>query len=170
MRSYFGLKGCLEQYKGCIFIYKIKHIFKELKWAFQRAWRGYDSRDIWGLNDRFIDRLIILLKDYKENCHCLWWCPEGYDWSKICEKDKVTECYFFTSEQMEAIIDTLIFYLQMCDEDFVEKQLFGSNVFDDGYEVGSRTLDDIRKIQKIRKQNQDAAIKLLGKLMDNLWD
>ena len=168
--SVLGLKGCLKQYKGCAFGYKVKCIYHELKWAWQRAWKGYDNRDVWNLNDRLLDRLIVLLYDYKNNKHCLWWCPEGYDWSNVCELDKHSDKYVFNEEQIDVIIDTLIFHLKMCNADYVEKMLFEKNVYDDDYKIGCRTEKDNRKIWNVRKQNQDAAIKLLGLLMDELWD
>ena len=169
MSNRLGLKGCLKDYKGMHFRYKIERILYELKYAWQRAWRGYDDTEIWDIDFTIKNRLITLLQDYKERCVCLWWCPDGYDWSKVCEYNKPACKYVFSKEQMDAIIDTFIFHLQMSDEDFVEKKLYGLNIYDDEYETGCRTYEDYKKISKVRKQNQDAAIKLLGLLMDQLW-
>ena len=168
--SILGLKGSMRQYEGCALGYKIKCIYHELKWAWQRVWRGYDDRDVWNLNDRLLDRLIVLLCDYKDSKHCLWWCPEGYDWSKVCELDKHSDKYVFNEEQIDVIIDTFIFHLRMCNSDYVEKKLFEKNVYDDNYKIGCRTEKENYRIWNVRKQNQDAAIKLLGLLMDELWD
>lgn len=170
MYSRLGLKGCLKDYKGMHIRYKIKEIIRELKYAWQRALRGYDDTEVWDIDFAIKNRLIALLQDYKESRDRFWsWCcPDGYDWSKVCKSDGLR--YIFSSEQIDAIIDTFIFHLQMSDEDFVEKKLFGFNIYDKEYKAGSKTSKDYKIIEKIRKQNQDAAIKLLGLLMDQLWD
>lgn len=159
MYSRLGLKGCLKDYKRMLIRHKIKEVIRELKYAWQRAWRGYDDTEVWNIDFAIKNRLIALLQDYKKSRDRFWsWqCPDGYDWSKVCKS--VGQSYIFSSEQMDAIIDTFIFHLQMSDENFVEKKL-----------CGSRTHEDYKRIYKIRKQNQDAAIKLLGLLMDQLWD
>ena len=164
-----GMKGCLKSLEGCNFRYKMHLLYWEIRYALQRAWNGYDSRDVWCLDRRLNERLIVLLKEYKKTYHCLWYCPEGYDWSKVCKKD-IAKKYIFSEEQINAILDVLIFHLQMSNEDFVEKKLYGTNIYDNEYETGCRTSDDYMRIWNIRKQNQNAAIKLLGLLMDELWD
>lgn len=168
MNRSLGLKGCMKDYEGGSLRFKVEHILDELKYAWQRVWNGYDSRDVWALSDRTIDRFIVLLQDYKENCHCLWWCPDGYDWNKVCEYDELACRYVFSKKQMDIIIDTLIFHLQMSDEDFVEKKLYGNNIYDDDYVA--KDLKTHKRIWTIRKQNQDIALNLLKLLWDELWD
>lgn len=165
-----GLKGCMKQYKGMSIRGKIDRLYTELKWAWQRAWRGYDDREVWCIDGSIRDRLIVLLQDYKNSYHCLWWCPDEYDWSQVCEKDKISDRYLFSEEQINVIIDILIFHLKMSDEDYCEKILYGSNCYDDDYKVGDRTNDDYIRIADIRKQNQDAAFDLLKILWNQLWD
>lgn len=164
-----GLKKRLKLYKGCSIRYKVESLIRELKYAWQRAWCGYDDLEIWNMDSSIRNKLIVWLRAYKENRHCLWWCPDGYDWSQVCEKDKWVERYNFSPEQMDIIIDTFIFHLLMSDEDYVEKKLYGNNAWDDDYVVMDKKRD-YKRIFNVRKQNQDAAIKLLGLLMDELWD
>lgn len=163
-----GLKGCMKHYKGMSIRGKIDRLYGELRWAWQRAWRGYDDREVWGLNDVLRDRLIILLQNYKKIYHCLWWCPDGYDWSKVCEKDKFCDRYLFSEEQIDVILDTLIFYLKMSDENYCEKELFGNNIYDDDYVIKNN--NEYMRISNIIKQNQDAAFDLLKVIWDRLWD
>lgn len=173
MKEYYdslGFKRVFKRIKGMSFSCKIREIGYELKYAFQRFWRGYEDVDVWAMDDQLKNRLIVLLQRYKETKHCLWWCPEGYDWSRVCEKDKWMGRYSFSSEQMDSIIDTWIFHLKMSDEDYVEKKLYGKNVYDDDYEVGCRSKEEIDRIWEVRKQNQDAAMKLLWLMIDELWD
>ena len=164
-----GLKKRLKLYKGCSIRYKVESLIRELKYAWQRAWRGYDDPEIWNMDAAIRNKLIVWLRAYKENRYCLWWCPDGYDWSQVCEKDKWVEGYNFSPEQMDIIIDTFIFHLLMSDEDYVEKKLYGNNAWDDDYVVSNKKRN-YKKIFNVRKQNQNAAIKLLGLLMDELWD
>ena len=56
----------------------------------------------------------------------------------------------------------------MSDEDFVEKKLYGNNIYDDDYV--SKDLEIHKRIWTIRKQNQDIAFDLLKLLWDELWD
>ena len=163
-----GLKGCMKEYKGSALRFKCNRLLYELKLAWQRAWRGYDNRDVWDLSSMLKQRLIVTLEDYKKNRHGLWWCPEVYDWKKVAKYDEHWDRFVFSEEQMNAILDTIIFHLQMSDADYVEKKLYGSNIYDDDYDFDSRR--NYTKIAKIRKQNQDAAVRLLGLLMDDLWD
>lgn len=163
-----GLKGCMKKYKGAALRFKCNRLLYELKLAWQRAWRGYDNRDVWDLSSMLKQRLIATLEDYKKNRHGLWWCPEVYDWTKVAKYDEQWDRFVFSEEQMDAILDTLIFHLRMSNADYVEKKLYGNNVYDDGYDFDS--CRNYQKIAKIRKQNQDAAVRLLGLLMDDLWD
>lgn len=165
-----GLKGCMKKYEGAALRFKCEMLLYELKLAWQRAWRGYDNRDVWALNSMIKLRLIATLEDYKKNRHLLWYCTEGYDWTKVAKYDEQCDRFIFSKEQTDAILDTLIFHLQMSDDDYVEKKLYGNNVYDDDYDFESMARRDYMKIERIRKQNQDAAVRLLGLLMDDLWD
>ena len=164
-----GLKHLPSKLKGSGFKWKLREIHYELKYAWQRAWRGYDNIDVWAFGDCFLQKTAIILEDYKEHFHCLWWCPEGYDWSKTCEKDKWFNRYLFSEDQMKAILDTLIFHLKMSNEDYVEKHLYGKNIYDDDYDWNNNDANYYMRIETIRKQNQDSAMDLLKLLMDNLW-
>lgn len=171
MMSELGFKDELQRlYKIKSIRHRISELRYAIKYGIERFWNGYDSRDLWAFNSMFKDRTISILERYKQIYHCLWWCHEGYDWSKVCEQDKHCGRYYFEKEQIEAIIDTLIFHLQMSDPDYCEKQLFGTNIYDDSYVYGCRSNEDWMKIERIRKQNQDLAMDLLKVLMDELWD
>lgn len=165
-----GLKGLWSDIQKDSLRWKIDKTIDELKYAWQRAWKGYDNRELWGFDSMFLERTAIILEEYKKNHYGLWWCPEGYDWSKTCEKDEWFDKYLFSEEQMDAIIETLIFHLKMSDEDFVEKHLYGKNINDDDYVIGCRSKEDYIRIANVRKQNQDAAMDLLKLFMDDLWD
>lgn len=161
-----GLKGCLKKYKGWDLKPKIKFIFLELIWAFERAWRGYDSIDVTAMNTKFRHRMIILLNNLKK-FHNFWRCPEGYDWSNVCERVILGD-YYFSQEQVDVIIDTLIFHFQMCDEDFVEKELYGHKLNDSDNILSVKYYEQSHRAYEIIKQNQDIALDLFKEVYDEL--
>ena len=76
----------------------------------------------------------------------------------------------FDEEGTELIYKTMIYHLQMMNEDYVEKILYGNNVYDDDYQVGSRSIEDRKRIYSIMKQNKDAFMKLFSLFYYHLWD
>lgn len=48
-------------------INKIKHIAYEIKYGFQRMFRGYDDREIFSLDFQFIEKYTNILQKFKEN-------------------------------------------------------------------------------------------------------
>ena len=56
----------------------------------------------------------------------------------------------------------------MTDEDFVEKQLYGNNVYDDDYRMKDK--DELIRIGKVMTQNKDAFMKLFKMFFYDLWD
>lgn len=62
-----GLREFRETYKGASFTYKVKELWWQLRYAWQRAWRGYDYMDTFELCFRFRERIVPILKDFREN-------------------------------------------------------------------------------------------------------
>lgn len=164
------LKGSLKELKGCSFRYKIKRTITNLRYAWQRAWKGFDDTDVFNFSWSFEEKIIEILYEYKKIRSAGWWVPKEYQKSiKNIEYLKEADSYIFTDEQVDAILDTMIFHFQMSDEDYVMKKLYGYNFYDD--EIVSEKIDyDYKKIAKVRKQNQDAGMKLLTLFLDDLWD
>lgn len=76
----------------------------------------------------------------------------------------------FDEENTKLIYQTMIFHLQMMDEDYVEKILYGNNVYDDNYEVGCRSIEDYKRIYSVMRQNKNAFMKLFSLFYFDLWD
>ena len=68
------------------------------------------------------------------------------------------------------IIDMMLWHLRMMDDDFIEKQIFGSCVEDDEYAVGCRNNADRRKILNVMKQNKECFMELFSMFYWDLWD
>ena len=156
-----GLKGSWKKTKG----YRFRHRLKELKWdikyAWQRAWRGWDSRDIFNMNTCFIERQKEILKNYRKNHWGLFNVPAEY-------KDAFKE-YHFNEEETDMIIDIMIYHLELMNDDNVEKLLYGNNIYDDDYDPGEYG-KRYKRISIVVDQNKEAFMKLFNLFFWQLWD
>jgi len=157
-----GLKGSWKETKG----WKLTHRLRELKWdlkyAWQRAWRGWDSRDMFNMDTSFIDRQKEILKRYREVHSGLFNVPVEY-------RDKFSQDYF-EDDDTDMIIDTMIFHLEMMNEDYVKKLLYGKNVYDNYYDWKNYTIEKTKRISSIVNQNKEAFMKLFNIFFWQLWD
>lgn len=148
--------------------YFIKRLRWELRYAWRRAWIGYDDIDMFDCFERFRVRMIKILEDFIKYGHGLLSLP------------KEIECYdellkkypegFFDEETTNLIYQTMIFHLRMMDEDYVEKVLYGSNIYDDDYQFGCRTIEERRIIGSVMLQNKNLFMKLFSLFYYDLWD
>ena len=137
---------------------KLRRFFRELHWelryAWSRVWRGYDDVDFFECFEMFRRRMIRILEDFINHGHAYLTIPtqsEHYD-----ELLKKFPKRHFDEENTELIYRTMIFHLQMMDEDYVEKILYGNNVYDDDYEIGCHNIEDHKRIYSVMEQNKDA--------------
>ena len=151
---------------------KLRHFFKELRWelkyAWCRAWRGYDDVDMFECFEMFRRRMIRILEDFINHGHAYLTIPnqsEHYNELLI----RFPEGYF-DEENTKLIYQTMIFHLHMMDEDHVEKKLYGNNVYDDDYQIGCRNIEDLKRISSVMQQNKDAFMKLFSLFYYDLWD
>lgn len=149
-----GLKGCWKRTKGCTLKYRLKELYWDIRYAWQRAWKGYDSRELFSMNDIFVDRYKEILKDFKKKNIAMFNIPEEYRY--------VFNKIHFNEEETDMIIDTMIFHLEMMDEDYVEKVLYGKNVYDDDYDYNKCTIERYRRISDVMNQNKNAFMKLFN--------
>lgn len=159
-----GLKGSWKETKGCNLIYRLRDLKWNLKYAWQRAWRGWDSRDMFNIHTSFIDRRKEILKAYREKHYTLLNIPEEY-------RPMFGNRFFFDEDETNTILDTLIFHLDMMDEDYVEKVLYGKNVYDDDYDFKQDfSLEKTKRIAAVVEQNKNAFMKLFTLFFWHLWD
>lgn len=154
-----GLKGSWKERKGCRLIYKLKELRWDIKYAWQRAWRGYDDRDVFALSGMFVEKYKAILNDYRKNRYGLFKVPEECmdDYNKL----------FFNEEETDMILDTILFRLEMTDEDYVEKKLYGKNVYDDDYDFNAISIDKCKYIFEVMDQNKNAFMELFSTFF---WD
>ena len=114
------------------------------------------------MNIMFIEKYKAILKRYRNKHNCLFNVPDEYkdDFNKL----------FFNEEETDVIIDTMIFHLEMLDEDYVEKKLFGKNIYDDDYDFKKDfSLEKTKYIWEIVDQNKCLFMKLFNIFFWELW-
>lgn len=149
-----------------------RHFFRELRWelryAWRRAWRGYDDVDMFECFEMFRRRMIRILEDFIKYGHSLFPIPTQSE-----HHDELLKKFpkgYFDEEHTELIYQTMIYHLQMMDEDYVEKTLYGNNIYDDDYKVSCRSIEDHKRIWSVMERNKDAFIKLFSLFYFHLWD
>ena len=148
--------------------YFLRQLRWELKYAWRRVWIGYDDVDFFECFEMFRRRMIRILEDFINHGNGLLNLPQESEHYKELLK-KFPEGYF-DEENTKLIYQAMIFHLQMMDENYVEKILYGNNVYDDSYEVGCRSIEDRKRIYSVMRQNKNAFMKLFSLFYYDLWD
>lgn len=151
---------------------RLRHFIRELRWelryAWRRAWRGYDDVDSFECFEMFRRRMIRILEDFINHGNGLLNLPsQSEHYNELLKR--FPEGYF-DEENTKLIYRTMIYHLQMMDEDYVEKILYGNNVYDDDYQIGCRSIEDYKRIYSVMQQNKDAFMKLFSLFYYHLWD
>ena len=150
----------------------LRHFFRELRWelryAWRRAWRGYDDVDFFECFEMFRRRMIRILEDFINYGNGLLNIPrESEHYNELLKR---FPCGHFDDKSTKLIYQIMLFHLQMMDEDYVEKILYGNNIYDDDYEVDYRSIGDYKRIYSVMRQNKDAFMKLFSLFYYDLWD
>lgn len=148
--------------------YFLRQLCWELKYAWRRVWIGYDDVDMIECFEMFRRRMIRILEDFINHGNGLLNLPQESEYYKELLK-KFPEGYF-DEENTKLIYQAMIFHLQMMDENYVEKKLYGNNIYDDDYEVDYRSIGDYKRIYSVMRQNKDAFMKLFSLFYYDLWD
>lgn len=120
--QHIGLRALPKLLKGAGVRWKLKETYWQLRYAFQRAWYGYDSTDVFELGFNFVNRMPALLREFKKNNIALF--PD------LDNPDR----YSLTEEETDVILDKMIFYFENCNEDHVYKRLFGVEFWEDEFD------------------------------------
>ena len=151
---------------------KLRHFFRELGWklryAWDRAWIGYDDVDMFECFEMFRRRMIRILEDFIRHGHGLLNLPQESEHYNELLKKFPERC--FDDKNTKLIYQTMIFHLHMMDEDYVEKILYGNNVYDNDYKIGCSSIEDHKRIYSVMKQNKNAFMKLFSLFYYDLWD
>jgi len=152
MRNSIGLKGAWDAHKGAGLSFRIKQFCWELRYAWQRAWRGYDFTDVFELGYNFVERMPFLLREFKENNVALL--PALDDENRMS----------LTEEETDAVLDEMIFYFENCNEDHVYKRLFGVYPWDEDFNHTK-----YRQAYEEKERCWNEAMRLFAKWSADLW-
>ena len=122
--------------------FKMKNLYYQVKYGFQRMFRSYDDTEVFNMDMTFIDQYLKILKDFRKNHY-------GYPPS-------------ITNEQWDDILDEMIKHLSLMTEDNVETEL--KKGMPDSFEP------DYKTVSEIMNKHKDEFFKLFSKWFYNLWD
>lgn len=112
-----------------------------IKFSIQRAFRGFAYQDIYSFNKSFITRNITLLKQFKKR-------KDNTPWD-------------LTRDEWDAVLDHLIYYLEMMDEENVIKVLKKGMPEDCNPSLAS--------VSEIMNRNKEDFFELFSKYFYDLW-
>ena len=118
--------------------------------------------------ERFRVRMIKILEDFIKYGHGLLPLPKEIEYY-----DELLKKYpegFLDEETTNLIYSTMIFHLQMMDRDYIEKTLYGSNIYDEDYQIGCRSTEEYDRINYVMHQNKNLFMKLFSLFYYDLWD
>ena len=146
-----GLRHALEKTRGASLRFRVRDFLWELRYAWQRAWLGYDRTDVFELGYNIVNKMPILLTDFLENNIGLF-----YDREAGRQLDE---------EETNVIIKEMIFYFENCDEDHVYQRLYKKPYYEDGkYDSGK--WESVRiELERCRTE----ALRLFSKWCFDLW-
>lgn len=157
-----GLKGSWKETRGCSLKYRLKETYWNLRYAWLRAWYGFDYRDTFNMNGMFVEKYKAILRRYKEYNFGLFNVPEEY-------RDQFGKL-FFDEEETDVIIDMMIYHLEMIDEDHVEKVLYGKNANDADWDANKDwSMEKATRIANVVHQNKKLFMKLFDIFFFDLW-
>lgn len=95
------LKGFFKRNEGSSLKWKLKELRWELKYAWQRVWRGYDDCDVFGFGDRIIKKITLILEDFIET-------SSGYPAE-------------FSEDEWNNILKEMLEYFRNANEEYVDE-------------------------------------------------
>lgn len=120
----------------------VREVYWEIRYGFQRMFKGYDSVDTFETFAKFIERYTKILTEYR--------------------KTHVGYVGTMTNEEWEAIIDEMLYHLKYMDEETVTEEL-EKDVPDD-WSVSAIT------VYEVMDKHKDAFFKSFSEYFYNLWD
>ena len=122
--------------------HKLRDIYWQVRYGFQRMFKGYDSVDTFETFAKFIERYTKILTEYRKN-------HVGYVGT-------------MTNEEWEAIIDEMLYHLHYMDENNVDEEL--SRDVPDNWNASLKTINDITD------KHKNEFFKLFSEYFYCLWD
>ena len=148
--SQIGLKGFWKNRVGSgqMLWYAIGNYFNELRYAWQRAWRGYDDVGIFNFNDRLCATLQLQLIDFYQSHH------------EIVDNPDV-----------DAAVLKIIDLLGYIDDERALKELFPDAPTEDYgiFQLPTYTAEQYMAASKLEHAKLKEAFELLGEYIEPMW-
>ena len=122
--------------------WKIKDAYWEVRYGFQRMFKGYDVVDTFETYSKFIDRYTKILKEYR--------------------KEHVGHIGTMTNEEWEAVIDEMLYHLKYMDEWTVIQEL--EKDIPDDWNASLKTVNEVMD------KHKNEFFRLFSEYFYNLWD
>lgn len=120
----------------------IREAYWEIRYGFQRMFKGYDSVDTFETFYKFTNRYTKILTEYRKN-----------HWGYVAT---------MTNEEWEAIVDEMLYHLKYMDEETVTEELEKDVPKD--WSVSSIT------VYEVMEKHKNEFFKLFSEYFYNLWD
>ena len=142
----WGECACTLWDKITLWFYSLKHslrdVYWEVRYAFQRMFRGYDYIDTFEAFSRFIERYTKIITDLKNNHF-------GHPFS-------------LSDDEWNNILDDMLYHLYYMDEDNVTKEL--------EKDVPKKWRADLDTVGEVMNKHKDEFFKLFSEYFYNLWN
>ena len=120
----------------------IREVYWEVRYGFERMFKGYDSVDIFETFAKFIERYTKILAEYR--------------------KTHVGYVGTITNEEWEAIVDEMLYHLYYMDEEHVTEEL--EKDVPDNWSASNKTT------YEILEKHKNEFFKLFSEYFFSLWD
>jgi len=151
----------LFSYKPWFFIPRItKDTWHQIKWAWQRIFRGYDDRITWGLNGYLSEFMPKIIKTMIESLHGTPMNEETEEGMTIKEWKGILEKIALGFEAADKLNDNK--YMKKVKLKEPRKDIFGEDSYDD-YVFDQKIYDNLN-------DQFDYGMKLFHKYYFHLWD
>jgi hypothetical protein len=121
---------------------KIRDIYWEIRYGFQRMFKDYDNVDIFSMDSKFIERYYKILTDFKKSLH-------GHP-------GRMSE------EEWNKILDQMIFHLYYMDEEHIDEELCK--------DVPESWIPTWNTSGEIMEKHKNEFFKLFSEHFYDLWD
>lgn len=151
--AYHALQSTRKRIKGFRIGFRLREMMWELRYAWQRAWRGYDSTDVFELGFNFISLMPVLLREFRDKTIAMLPDPDHPERPH-------------SEEETQQILDEMISCFENCDEDVVWERMVGkplSELPDDAI------LENTKSVMEETKRNYKRAMELFSKYAWHLW-
>ena len=146
-----GLRSWPSKYKDISIRWKLHMLRYELKLAWQRAWYGYSSDDIWEFHNNMSNQMAAMLRTFKEGSPFI-----------LTDADTDQE---LSKEDADKIYSRMIKCLEYgVNEDLCYKELYGVESWKDDFNSEKYTA-----AWDLMEKYKDEAFELLRKYWYRIW-